>query len=126
MLGKKGDALSLNIVVIAIIAVIILVVLAIIFTGGVGNAYRRMSEFFGIGTTGRTLESIRETCNLACTTAQASSSYSGTSYCTSEFRTRDSSGNDVYYVCDNTNYNIVEATRGDYRSAGVSCSGVIC
>ncbi len=84
--NKRGQGLSMNIVVIAILAVIILVIIAIIFTGGVGNVYRRMGEFFQIGTRGQTLEFIRQQCNIACSTARTMDDPSKSSYCNQVFK----------------------------------------
>lgn len=113
---KRGQGLSMNIVVVAIIAVIILVIIAIIFTGGVGRVWNRMGEFFQIGTTGRSLEFIQQQCDIACSTAQTMGDPSRSSYCQQSFQWDQ-----------NTNGKIEEG-EADYRCydsrINVPCAGI--
>ncbi len=114
--GKKGDALSMNVVVIAILAVLVLVVVAIVFTGGVANAVQRMREFFNIGTGDSSLEFVKEQCRISCDGARLSSDPKDSSYCRREFDIRVD--NEVRkYACWN---------KAGVSSAEVFCSGVVC
>ncbi len=83
--NKKGQGLSMNVVVIAILAVLILVIIAIIFTGGIGNVYKRMGKILQIGTEGSSLEFIKGQCNIACLNAQIMEDPSGSAYCKNTF-----------------------------------------
>lgn len=79
--GKRGQGLSMNMVVVAILAVLILVVIAIVFTGGLTNATQRLRQFFNIGTAGQDLEFAREQCRVACEQAKLSDNPGESRYC---------------------------------------------
>jgi len=83
---KRGQGLSLNIVVIAIIAVIILVIIAFIFAGGIGKVWSRMGSYLETGTAGKSLEFIGQQCNFACSTARMMDDPSESTYCKQEFK----------------------------------------
>ncbi len=78
---KKGQGLSMDVIIIAIIAIIILVVLALIFTGGIGKVNQRLKDIFGIGVEGQTEDLAIQQCGVACSTAQASNKPENSAYC---------------------------------------------
>ncbi len=116
---KRGQGLSMNIVVVAIIAVIVLVVIALIFTGGVSKVWNTMGDFFQIGTTGRTLEFIQQQCNIACSSAKTMTELTraNSGYCTKRFEWDNDGDGEIN-----------EGVEDDYRcwhpAINVPCAGV--
>ena len=98
-LDKRGQGLSMNMVVVAILAILILVVVAIVFTGGVSNAVQRMKQFLNIGTAGQDIEFAREQCRIECENAKVSDNPSKSRYCTVNLPIRDDAGNVKSWKC---------------------------
>tara|TARA_Y100000310_G_scaffold336790_1_gene422288 strand:- start:397 stop:765 length:369 start_codon:yes stop_codon:yes gene_type:complete len=92
--NKRGQGLSMNVVVVAILAVIILVILALIFTGGIGKVWGRIGTIFRWATPEeQSLEFAEKQCELACSNAQAMSkeNVGRSTYCKQTFNI-DASG----------------------------------
>lgn len=66
MKSKKGAEMTVGTIVIIVLALIVLVVLVVGFTGGWGNLWTRITNFFG----GANVDSIVQACQMACTTEQ--------------------------------------------------------
>lgn len=63
--NKKGAEMTIGTIVIIVLALVVLVVLIVGFTGGWGNLWGRVTDFF---TGSNNVDSIVSACNLACST----------------------------------------------------------
>lgn len=117
-MNKKGQDISMNIIVTAIIALLVLVILVIVFTGGITNTVDKMRTFLTFGTSGKTMEFAKEQCNANCAIAKGLDNPSSSSYCTQEFKMKE---NDkmVSYVCDIDNNN---AAGDDLKGLNIGCN----
>ena len=71
-MNKKGEALPLNVVIVAILVVLVLIVVAVFFLGGTAGISSTIRQIFR-GTTGGTdLTLAIETCRTKCTQIQQS------------------------------------------------------
>ena len=119
----------MNVVITTILAVIVLVVLAVIFTGGVGNAYQRILSVFNLGITSYDLEYVTEQCRILCDQAEELSDggsnpqFSG--FCNAKFNfDRDFDG--VIENIDNAFTDERGVTCSEVSSiTGVSCQQIV-
>lgn len=114
MMDKRGAELSMNVVIIAIIGVLVLVVVALVFTSNVATTTQKMREFLGLGTSGQSIEFVKDQCRLACENAKLSDTPKDSRYCKNLFDVKE--GDSVkQYSCWN---------RAGYSGVGVGCPGV--
>lgn len=116
-MNKKGQDISMNVIVLAIIALLVLVVLAVVFTGGIANTVDKMKTFLGFGTGGKTLEFAKEQCKTNCIIAEGLDNPSDSSYCTQIFKVKEADGV-TEYVCSSDNNN---AEGENLKTLGVNC-----
>ncbi len=113
-MDKRGAELSMNVVIIAIIGVLVLVVVALVFTGNIATTTARFREILGIGTSGQSVDFVKQQCELACENAKISDTPRDSRYCKNLFDVKE--GDTIrQYSC---------WSRAGYSSVGVGCAGV--
>lgn len=116
MMNKKGQGISINMIVIIIIALLVLLVIAIIFLGGTGTMADRIKNFFTGTTSAYNLANSQQFCNNYCDLAQDMPNPQYSAYCTSAFDIDIGGDGTIDYV----------NTRCKDNPIGISCSGVTC
>tara|TARA_Y100000310_G_C20409949_1_gene681453 strand:- start:347 stop:748 length:402 start_codon:yes stop_codon:yes gene_type:complete len=128
--NKKGQGLSMTMVVVIILAVLVLAVIALIFLGGTGGIVQKLRDIF-VPQSGTALNLALEQCETWCDQAKDSDTPGNTAYCTRSQHVdkegdgkadKHEDGKLIDYFCDNTNYN----TNDIAETLGVKCSEVLC
>lgn len=122
-MNKRGQDISMNVIIMAIIALLVLIVLAVVFTGGIANTVDKMKTFLGFGTGGKTLEFAKEQCNTNCVIAKGLDNPKDSSYCTQVFNIKEDTGV-KYYMCDvdNSNPKTTPAGGESFSNLGITCT----
>ena len=94
MKSKKGEALPMNVIIIAIIVLIVLIIVIAFFAGGFGQLGRKLGDLFGTQFSAKSNDLAIQDCRDACDNAKDSSSEDQrlSSYCKSVL-TVDTDGN---------------------------------
>jgi len=116
MMNKKGQGISINMIIIIIIALLVLLVVAIIFLGGTGTMADRIKKFFTGTTSAYNLANSQQFCENYCDLAQDMKDPKYSSYCTSAFDIDIGGDGTIDYV----------NTRCKDPPISVTCSGVTC
>ena len=95
-MNKKGEALPLNVVIVAILVVLVLIVVAVFFLGGTAGITSTIRQIFKGTTAGTDLNLAIETCKTRCSQSQMSTpspdAFKNSAYCRSPFNI-DTDGN---------------------------------
>lgn len=70
MKSKKGEALPMNVIIIAIIVLIVLIVVIAFFAGGFGQLGQKLSELFGGQYSGKSSDLAVQDCQQSCDSAR--------------------------------------------------------
>lgn len=86
-MNKKGQGLSLNVIIIAVLAILVLVIVAAFFLGGFSNLGGKIKSVFSGTTIGSDLDLTISTCNNLCERAKGldASSVGKSAYCQTSF-----------------------------------------
>ncbi|MBU1246262.1 MAG: hypothetical protein KKH88_03260 [Nanoarchaeota archaeon] len=136
MKNKRGQGISMNMIIIIILAILVLLVISIIFLGGAGTLNQRLRNIFGGSAGAYDMDLAKANCQNYCDVAKTVPNVKTSAYCTHIFRGVDSDGDGQSngdYVCDGNN-NVAPAptmpagSRGPagYGNLNVICLGVIC
>ena len=67
MVGKRGEGLSLNFIIVAILALIVLIVIALFFTGGITKLFGTEKEISSLALNPNIRALAEQSCSLHCT-----------------------------------------------------------
>ena len=130
--NKKGQGLSMTMIVVIILAVLVLAVVALIFLGGSTGLAGRLRSIF-VPQQAIAVDLARQTCEQWCSFAEGLSddAVKTSSYCTAIQKgvdvnrdgNPDKNNEDKLesFVCDASNYNSPEAAESLSVKCGVQC-----
>jgi len=106
MKNKRGQGISMNMIIIIILAILVLLVISIIFLGGAGTLNQRLRNIFGGNVDAYSMDLAQSNCRNYCDVAKTIPDVKTSAYCTHVFKSVDSDGDGQSngdYVCDSIN-----------------------
>ena len=94
MKNKRGQGISMNMIIIIILAILVLLVVSIIFLGGAGTLNQRLRNIFGGNVAAYDMDLALANCQSYCDSAKnlPSGTTSSSAYCTHIFAEIDRDG----------------------------------
>ena len=124
MKNKRGQGISMNMIIIIILAILVLLVVSIIFLGGAGTLNQRLRNIFGGSAGAYDADIARSLCVNYCDVAKTLPTAVGSAYCVHVFTDVDSDGDGVIdgdFVCDITKHSSAATGPSPYFTLGVGC-----